>query len=96
MKTLQDMAAMKEEWNRKGFIGASVISAYAKMRLQDLDIVFERDNKDVSNRDGIRIDQLSLFGNIIRNPVNISCKYRKTENPRHGQLRFKRHTCMVV
>lgn len=47
MKTLQDMAAMKEEWNRKGFIGASVISAYAKMRLQDLDIVFERDNKDV-------------------------------------------------
>ena len=39
MKTLQDMAAMKEEWNRKGFIGASVISAYAKMRLQDLDIV---------------------------------------------------------
>ena len=39
-------------------------------------------------------EDITRYGGYERRMV--SCKYRKTENPRHGQLRFKRHTCMVM
>lgn len=47
MRAIEEIATMQEEWTQKGFIGAAILSAYARMQTQNLDVVFDRDNEVV-------------------------------------------------
>lgn len=47
MRKIEEIANMQEEWAQKGFIGAAIFSAFARMQIQNLDVVFDRDNEVV-------------------------------------------------
>lgn len=47
MRAIEEIAKMQEEWTQKGLIGAAILSVYARMQIQNLDVVFDRDNEVV-------------------------------------------------